>query len=137
LTTLGAVDADLGHAVVKLAERRAKSVATTARPAEIAGFGNHAVIVVTPVKALQRLSGVQLVPIGNGRCLVALEPSYSIPQLELDIRDALSRESLLPSERQTLETFAEILRTARGSRDAKAQARTIIVLEYRRVPRTR
>lgn len=132
LSRLGAVDTDLGRAIVKVVERRTTSRAAPIRPAEIASYGQHAVIIVTPVKALKRLPGVQLVPIGNGRCLIALKPPQSIPQLEVHVRDVLARERLTAIERETLETVAEILRGARASRTTTPVERTIIVLETKR-----
>jgi hypothetical protein len=134
LSRLGAVDADLGRAIVRIVERRTRSrvPVPAIRPAELVSYGNNAVIVVMPVKALRRLPGVQLVPIENGRCLIALESSHSIPQLELDIRDALERVGLTGIGRTTLEAVAEILRGARASRDTRPEERTIIVLQTRR-----
>ena len=132
LTRLGAVDTDLGRAIVKVVEYRTPARVPAIKPAEIASYGNHAVIIVTPAKALKRLPSVQLVPIGNGRCLIALEPPHSIPQLELDIRDVLARDSITGAERGTLEAVVEILRGARASRDLKPEERTIIVLESKR-----
>ncbi len=102
LETLSATDADLGRAIVKLVERRGKSRADSRKPAEIATYGSRSVIVVPEARALRKLAGVQLVPIGNGRCLIALEPPYSIPQLELDIRDLLAQGRWRrPSERRS------------------------------------
>ena len=89
LATLSAADTDLGRAIVKLVERRRKMLRASRKPAEIATYGGRSVIVVPEARSLRKLAGVQLVPIGNGRCLIALEPPYSIPQLELDIRDLL------------------------------------------------
>ena len=133
LATLSAADTDLGRAIVKLVERRGKALAIARKPAaEIAPYGNRSVIIVPDARALRRLPGVQLVPIGNGRCLIALEPPYSIPQLELDIRDLLTQKGLVEAERNTLDAVAGILRTARVSRDVTPEERTIIVLETRR-----
>ncbi len=132
LETLSATDADLGRAIVKLVERRGKSRADSRKPAEIASYGSRSVIVVPEARALRKLAGVQLVPIGNGRCLIALEPPYSIPQLELDIRDLLAQGRMAETERKTLDAVAAILRTARVSRDVTPEQRTIIVLETRR-----
>jgi hypothetical protein len=135
LASLHAVDADLGRAIVELVERRTSSRAAPLRAAEITSYGRHAVIIVTPAKALKRLPGVQLVPVGSGRCLIALEPPYSIPRLELDIRDLLTQPDLAGAERQALEGVADILRGARASRDVTPEERTIIVLKSRRKPR--
>lgn len=136
LARLGAVDADLGRAIVTLVERKTGARVPAIRPAEVSTYGNHAVIVVTPIKALKRLRGVQLVPLGNGRCLISLVPPHSIPQLELDIRDVLARGDAIGFEREALEAIAEILRAARASRDTTPEERTIIVLESKRQRRS-
>ena len=133
LATLGSSDTDLGRAIVKLVERRSKTLALSRKPpAEIATYGNRSVIIVPEARALRRLPGVQLVPIGNGRCLIALEPPSSIPGLELGIRDLLTQKRLAEPERRTLDAVAAILRTARVSRNITPEERTIIVLETRR-----
>src|SRR5712691_10101872 len=82
LASLGALDADLGRAIVKLAERRGRPHVRPVRLAELASYGNHAVIIVNPANALKRLAGVQLVPVSNGRALISLEHPHSVPQLE-------------------------------------------------------
>jgi len=132
LARLGAVDADLGQAIVKLVEDRPVLRQHVRRSAELSSYGNHAVILVTPVKTLKRLAGVQLVPVGNGRALISLESPHAIPQLELDLREALDRPDVGSPERQTLEALAEILREARLSRRVHLEQRTIIVLESKR-----
>jgi len=132
LARLNAVDTDLGRAIVTLAERHGKPQARVPRAAAIAAYGKHAVIIVNPVKALKRLPGVQLVPIGNGRALISLDRSNSIPQLELGVRDAIERSDVGEPERHTLEIIADILRKARISRSVSLEERTIIVLESKR-----
>lgn len=132
LASLGAVDVDLGRAIVTLAERKGLPRVTPVRHAELAAYGSHAVIVVTPAKALKRIAGVQLVPIGNGRALISLKGTGSIPQFELGLGDALEQANVGPSERLTLEAIAEILRKTRRSRSVTLEERTIIVLEGKR-----
>ena len=132
LAELGAVDADLGRAIVALAEREGKPHVRAIRPAELAAYGSHAVIVVNPSKVLKRLAGVQLVPVGNGRALISLAHPHSVPQLELSVRDAIERGDMSARERETLEALAEILQNARNSRDTSLEERTIIVLKSKR-----
>ena len=131
LARLGDVDSDLGRAIVTVVERQ-RPRRTRARPAELARYGSHAVIVVTPVKALRRLPGVELVPLGNGRALISLQRGIAIPQLELNVRDALEQNGIKEPERQTLDAIADILRDARLSRGVTLEERTIIVLESKR-----
>jgi hypothetical protein len=132
LASLGVVDGDLGRAIVTLVERKRVPPVRPVRPAELAAYGSHAVIVVTPAKALNRIEGVQLVPIGNGRALISLKAPGSIPQFELGLGDALDQASVGQSERRTLEAIAEILRRTRRSRNVTLEERTIIVLESKR-----
>ena len=132
LSRLRAIDVDLGRAIVAAVDRTGTTTLPSIRPAELASYGRHAVIVVTPIRALKRLQGVQLVPVGNGRCLIALEPSQSTARLELDIRDAIARRDVDEAECEALEAIAEILRSARADRDVTVEERTIIVLESRR-----
>jgi hypothetical protein len=101
-------------------------------PAEISRYGKHAVIVVTPVRALRRLKGVQLVPIGDGRALISLDSTHSVSELELQLRDAVEDHKTTGEEREVLELLAEILRRARGAGGHTLETRTIIVLAAKR-----
>ncbi len=132
LARLRTLDLDLGRAIVALADGKGTARVGSVRPAELSAYGNHAVIVVNPAKALRRLPGVQLVPVGNGRALISLEHPKSIPQLELDVRDAIEHSDVTKPERETLEAIADILGQARRSRKVSVQERTIIVLESKR-----
>jgi hypothetical protein len=132
LDRLSAVNADLGRAIVTVAEReRPARRRQPARHAEIAAYGRHAVILVTPLKVLKRLPGVELVPVGNGRCLISLDRTSSISQLELAIRDALDRVDGHGIERDVLLAIAALLRKARVNRGLALEERTIIVLDSR------
>jgi hypothetical protein len=135
LASLRQLDADLGRAIVRLVERRRSVGEPAIRPAELSTYGSHAVIVVSPARALKRLPGVQLVPVGNGRALIALDRPLAIPQLELDVRDAVNEIEVSAAERQVLKGLAGILQQARSSRTVSVKERTIIVLESKRRPR--
>jgi hypothetical protein len=137
LDRLGAVNPDLGRAIVTLVEGRRAPQPRTVRHAEIATYGRHAVIVVTPLRSFKRLPGVQLVPIGDGRCLIALGKPYAAPSLELDILDAVGRRDAIGPEREALESLGDILRRARADRAVRVTERTIIVIEARRGARSR
>jgi hypothetical protein len=132
LARLALVDPDLGRAIVAVADSRAPRPADEIPAAELSSYGNHAIIVVTPVKALKRLPGVQLVPIGSGRSLISLNTPNSITRFEIDVRDQLERNDVDGPERRTLEAIADLLRQARQARSVTVEARTIIVFESKR-----
>jgi hypothetical protein len=127
LTRLSALHPDVGSAIVRLVERHRQSRVQPIRATEVARYGNHAVILVTPTPALKRLRGVELVPIGDGRALISLAPSMGIPALELQVRDAIE-ESGDQQELRILTSIAEILRQGRGNAAVSLEQRTIIVL---------
>src|SRR6185436_15284274 len=134
---LTAIDADLGRAIVQLVERAPQPRTPPPRSAEVVPYGPRAVIIVSPVRALAKISGVQLIPIGSGRALISLETRNAIPKLELDIRDAIDRGDVGARERQTLEAIAGILRDARMSKATAIEERTVIVLQAKRRRRRR
>ena len=138
LARLAAIHADVGSAIVSLVEKRTPPRPAPLGPAEVARYGNRAVIIVTPGPTLRRLRGVQLVPVGNGRALISLAASTPISSLELQVRDALEQMAPQNREREGLQSLADILRRSRGPRGLTSEARTIIVLasKTRRRPST-
>lgn len=121
------VDADLGRAVVRLALSR-HSHKPAAR-VEVAAFGSRAVILVPPNRALAALPGVELVPIADGRMLIALEDSLNEADFELLVRDALDGGGLAPADAEMFNALAQVLREAR--RDTSVTLRRILVLRAR------
>lgn len=132
---LSRVDADVSRAVVRLVEARARDNAIPLPPAALATFGNRAVILVTPAKDVRGLPGIELVPLFNGRALIALDEAVSIADLELKVRDALDDPRLPASARLVLSALAAILRDARQSGRFELRTRRIIILRSKRVTR--
>ena len=128
---LWCINADLGRAVVSLVEREPIKVSRRL-PAEVASYGSHSVILVSPVRPMSRLPGVQLVPVSNGRALIALEPPNNIPQFELNLMDGLEKGALKPHERAVFDAVSDILKRARRSHRVLIAERSIIVFEPRR-----
>ena len=130
IAALTAVDADLSRAVVRIAQpelaRRPRA------PAELARFGNRAVIVVSPSRTLERRTGVDLVPLPDGRALISFDQTTTPAGLELMIADELEDKHLPVADRAIFEGIAEILKSARRSQDVLVRQPSIIVIEGRR-----
>jgi len=124
---LSAVDKDLGRAIVRLA--LAQKQATTPSVVDVATFGSRAVILVPPSRRLSALPGVELVPIADGRMLIALEEPLTEEAFELLVRDALDDGSLAPPDRELFTALARVLREARH--DTRVTVRRILVLRAR------
>ena len=136
---LGKVDADISRAIVRVTERtrrlRSSSAPGASPVAELARFGRHAVILVAPSPALAQVPGVELVPMPDGRALIAIERARTIADLELMLEDALDGEQLSKIDQATFRSVLSILREARRSKVVSLLQRSIIVLESR--PKTR
>lgn len=125
LERLRAQHLDLGRAIVDLFERTAAADS----PVQLAEFGNGALILVPPASALKRLAGVELIPLTNGRALIALDQPMSPSDLELTLNDALTGGSLPADDRAIVANVVDILREARTSQRARLRQRTIIIVE--------
>jgi hypothetical protein len=127
IAALGSIDRDLSRAVAQLTQ---PILGTRPHaPAELAVFGKRAVILVQPSRRLERQIGVDLVPLPDGRALIAFDQPMTIAQLELMLQDVIERHDLPPADQQTFEAILEILRSARRSQTVRLRQRNIILLE--------
>lgn len=130
LAALTALDADLGRAIVRLAQPLVG--AQPHPPAELATFGRHSVIVVNPSRTLEKRTGVELLHLPDGRALIAFDEPMTIAGLELVIEDTLEDPALPSADREVFETIRTILKTARRSQDVLLLQKNVIVLETRK-----
>ncbi len=124
---LTGINLDISRAIVQLAETRAPRRVLPA-PVEVSEYGHGALIVVSPVAALKRLPSVELVPLSEGRALIALDHGAGLADLELALRDGLEDESYSASDRAALTGVVTVLRRARKAAGSAIRTRTIIVL---------
>jgi hypothetical protein len=130
IDALRSVDADLSVAVVRIAQSLVPEM-SYAR-AELVNYGGRAVIIVPRSQVLTDRIGVELVPLTDGRALMAFDNRLSIPQLELRIGDALADASIQGNDRAMFEALADILKNARRSERVEVRQRNIIVLQSTR-----
>ena len=128
ITALEAVDHDLSRAVVRVAQPEMAKAPHP--PAELATFGRYAVIVVNPTRTLEQRTGVLLIPLSDGRALIAFDESMTIDRLELAIQDELEDHALPPEDARIFQAIRELLKEARRSNAVALRQRNIIVLEH-------
>jgi hypothetical protein len=124
LEALAGLDSDVGRAIVRLAMPLGRDHQHPG--VEVTTFGSRAVIVVSPTRVLSGMTGVELVPLADGRSLIALDEGMSEPQFELAVRDALDSPGVTALDRSLLEQLAAVLQDAR--RTGTLMLRRIIVL---------
>jgi hypothetical protein len=124
IDTLAATDTDLGRAIVRL------TLPHVGRPmapiAEVAIFGARAVIIIPPSAAMSGFSGVELMPLADGRALITLDDTISTSDLELQLGDRLADPALAASDRSLMTALHQILRQARS--EGNLTTRRILVL---------
>lgn len=130
IEALTSLDLDLSRAVVRLAQPMLADAPHS--PAELATFGRHSVIVVSPSRTLEQRTGVELVHLPDGRALISFGQPMTIAGLELLIADALEDQALPPGDREIFEAIGGILKSGRRSTNITLLQRNIIVLERRR-----
>src|SRR5215211_1890506 len=79
IDALTAFDPDVSRAVVRLAQPMLAD--RPRRPAELATFGRHSVIVVNPSRTLEKRTGVELLHLPDGRALISFDETTTIPAL--------------------------------------------------------
>ena len=133
LDALSAIDPDLSRAVVRLTQPELAKQPHP--PAELVRFGQSAVIVVNPTRTLEQRTGVNLIPLPDGRSLISFDEPFTVAEFELMIADALDDRRLSRSDQAIFRGIAQILRAARRSKSVTLRQRNIIVLASRRTPR--
>jgi len=132
IASLTGVDHDISRAVVRLTQPLLKDVVTRP-PAELSKYGDSAVIVTRRLPALNRMPGVSLVPLPDGRALISLDDRMSVHEFELKLCDAIDGSTdLEPWERSAMSSIREILKSARLSKGITVHQRNIIVLQSNR-----
>ena len=126
IATLRGIDRDLGRAIVRVVQPHTPE--PPRRPAELVRFGNRAVILVTPTRALKEWTGAELVPLADGRALLSFDSETSVSQFELRLLDALADSTLPEEDRDTFTALADILGNSRRSGRGEVRQRNIIIL---------
>lgn len=134
---LAGVDDDLARALVKLHERSTKT--SNARRVALAGLvqlpGDRALILVRP-DYFDKLKGVSLIPLADGRAFLALEPTKGVADLELAVLDRLEAPSVGAVERDALAQLRALLQQWRQEGVA-FESRAIVIAKRQVAGRAR
>ena len=137
ISALQSIDQDLSRAIVRAVQGSA--LERSCAPAELARYGggdqgDQAVIIVSHCRALKAWTGVELVPLTDGRALLSFDDHLSVPEFELRLLDAIEDPALEEHDRAVFRAVVEILRsTRRESGDIELRQRRIIVLHTPRL----
>jgi len=133
IAALRATHADLGWAIVNLVgkthERARRSAPDDVQLVDVGGGAS--LIVVNPA-FIQRLPTVQIVPLGDHKAFLALEPGRGMADLEIAVLDHLERLRPGTPERRAAERFRQQLRAWRRDPRLDFESRSIILVSMSR-----
>jgi len=129
---LEALDRDVARAIVRLhdeALHRGPRPTPRRKPAaELVDVGESRGLIVVDPALVRGLSGVAAIPFGEQRAFLALEPSWTMADLELSVVDCIERERAGDDARRAdLKAFREQLRGWRSDPSITLEPRAIIV----------
>ena len=125
LDWLKTLHADPAWAIVKLheqASRRRRSVEL----AELVRLPEGRALILVNARALSHIPGVAIIPMSDGRGLLALEAGHGVADLELAVIDRLDAPRLSATEREALMALRDKLREWR-QQGVGFESRSIIV----------
>lgn len=128
---LAAIDPDVGRAIVQLHDHEKGGQAQTLHPeradAELVDVGEGRALIVVDPALVHGLAGVAAIPFGSGQAFLALEPSWTMADLELTVVDALDHAGADERRRTALAAFRDQLRAWRTHPSLLIEPRAIIV----------
>jgi hypothetical protein len=130
------LDYDIATAIVRMhdesLDREPRRPDPTPPAAELVDVGEGRALIVVAPALVRGLVGVATIPFGPGRAFLALEPAWTMADLELSVVDALERGAMGEGERGALAEFREQLRGWRTDPSMALEPRAIIVVGRRK-----
>jgi hypothetical protein len=123
---LRTVHHDPGWAVVTLHDRATRRERRRGSLAELVQLPGRRALILVNAEALKQLPGVSVIPLADGRGVLALEAGRTVADLEITVIDRLDAPRVPPSERETLIALRTRLREWRQS-GVRFESRSIIV----------
>jgi hypothetical protein len=123
---LKTVHTDPAWAVVKLAEQARRRVPKPVALAELVQLPQRRALIMVNADVLRHLPGVAIIPLSDGRGILALDAGMGVADLEIAVIDRLDAGGVPTSERQALDALRTRLREWRQD-GVQFEARAIIV----------
>jgi hypothetical protein len=132
IETLRATDADLGRAIVSVADgtRGVSAGSQGARKVvELMRTGRRESLIVIDPTAVPSLPRCAFIRIGPHRAFMALDPGSGLADLELSVVDRVDDPDVTRDQRRALRTLRAALRRWRQDASVSISARSIVLLE--------
>lgn len=134
LAWLGSLHPDPAWAIVKLHEQASRRARKPIALAELVQLPQQRALIMVNAEVLSHLPSVNIIPLSDGRGLLALEPGRGVADLEIAVIDRLDAPRVPPGEREALVALREKLREWR-QQGVRFESRAIIVANRGTQPR--
>ena len=126
LAWLKTLHADPAWAIVKLHEKADRRARKPIELAELVQLPQGRALILVNTETLKQLPGVAIIPMSDGRGILALEVGKGVADLELAVIDSLEAKGAAGAEREALQALRDRLREWR-QQGLRFETRTIVV----------
>ncbi len=130
---LKSIDADLAKAVVALVDRaQGRTRVMTSEfepPVTLAHVNDNRALIVIDPAIFREIPGCAVIPLTEGRAFLALNPGWTLSDLELSVADLLEDEGLADGDREALTVLRQSLRDWRRDESLTFHTRSIGLVE--------
>jgi len=107
---LTSIDDDPGWALVKVHARTMRTKATANEVALVRILPGHRALILVRPELFSNLTGVSLIPLADGRALLALDASKGVADLEVAVLDRLDGRPMPATQRAALLRMRQLLK---------------------------
>lgn len=128
------IDADLAKAVVSLVDRTQGRTTSPVSgewetPVSLAHVNDGRALIVIDPKVFGEIPGCAVIPLSEGRAFLALDPGWTLADLELSVADLLEDETIVLEEREAFTALRQSLREWRRDDSLSFHTRSIVLVE--------
>jgi hypothetical protein len=134
LAWLKSLHSDPAWAIVKLHDQASRRTRKPVALAELMQLPERRALIVVDTGVLSHIPGVNIIPLADGRGLLALQPGRGVADLEIAVIDRLDAPRVPPREREALAALRDKLREWR-LQGVEFESRAIVVAT--RIPERR
>lgn len=134
LTWLKSLHSDPAWAIVRLHEQASRRTRKPIALAELMQLPERRALIMVNAEVLSHIPNVSIIPLADGRGLLALQPGRGVADLEIAVIDRLDTPRVAPREREALVALRDKLREWR-LQGVQFESRAIVVAT--RIPERR
>ena len=132
IASLRSVDSDLSRAIVRVVQRLGSGAHEPI--GQLTTFGDQSTVILVPHdSSLGEQTGLELLPLADGRAMLCVDGQLNVADLELRLADACSDPTLSPRDKDLFHELIAILGSARRDEGVVLKKRRLVLLRADRL----